>query len=79
MNCVLAILFFFIAVVIGLRGTPNAMTLAEAFVVFGTYTNLYLAFFNMIPIPPLDGSKVISWNFPVWFVFTAVLFVLLFV
>lgn len=28
--------------------------------------NLWLAFFNMIPIFPLDGSKVFSWNPLVW-------------
>ncbi len=26
--------------------------------------NLYLAFFNMIPVPPLDGSKVLMGLFP---------------
>lgn len=76
MNFFLAILFLFIAVAIGMRGTPRAEMLAEAFVAFGSYTNLYLAFFNMIPIPPLDGSKVIAWNFLVWLIFFAVLFVL---
>ena len=28
--------------------------------------NIHLAFFNLIPIPPLDGSKVIAWNFWIW-------------
>ncbi|MEM0360491.1 MAG: site-2 protease family protein [Candidatus Diapherotrites archaeon] len=28
--------------------------------------NFFLAFFNLIPIPPLDGSKVISWNAMAW-------------
>lgn len=28
--------------------------------------NFGLAFFNMIPFPPLDGSKVIYWNPIVW-------------
>lgn len=28
--------------------------------------NLFLAFFNLIPFPPLDGSKVIAWNALVW-------------
>jgi len=78
MNFLLAIFFLFVAVAIGLRGSPNADMLAESFITFGTYMNLYLAFFNMIPIPPLDGSKVIRWNFMVWLVFFAILFALLF-
>jgi Zn-dependent protease len=28
----------------------------------GYHVNIFLAAFNMIPIPPLDGSKVLSWN-----------------
>lgn len=28
--------------------------------------NAFLAMFNLLPIPPLDGSKVIWWNIPVW-------------
>ncbi len=30
--------------------------------------NAFLAMFNLLPIPPLDGSKVIWWNIPVWLV-----------
>lgn len=26
------------------------------------FINIWLAFFNMLPIPPLDGSKVFYWN-----------------
>ncbi len=26
------------------------------------YFNLFLAFFNLLPIPPMDGTKIISWN-----------------
>ena len=33
---------------------------------FTVYINLFLGGFNMIPIPPLDGSKVIAWNPAVW-------------
>jgi len=33
---------------------------------FTGYINLFLGGFNMIPIPPLDGSKVIAWNPAVW-------------
>ncbi|NYZ75847.1 site-2 protease family protein [Candidatus Micrarchaeota archaeon] len=79
-NCFLAMLFLFIALGIGVGfgENPKAMSLAEAFIAFGTYTNLYLAFFNMIPIPPLDGSKVIAWNFPIWAAFMLILVILVF-
>jgi Zn-dependent protease len=33
---------------------------------WGARINLWLAFFNLIPIPPLDGQKVLSWNPLVW-------------
>jgi Zn-dependent protease len=32
----------------------------------GFRVNLFLAFFNMMPIPPLDGSKVFGWNRGIW-------------
>lgn len=33
---------------------------------YGAAINLWLGIFNMIPIPPLDGSKVFAWNPAVW-------------
>jgi len=32
--------------------------------VFSFMLNLYLAIFNLIPIPPLDGSKILAWMLP---------------
>jgi len=32
------------------------------------YINVFLAFFNLLPIPPLDGSKIYRWNAPVYVV-----------
>ena len=31
-----------------------------------TSLNAWLAIFNLIPVPPLDGSKIISWNLIIW-------------
>jgi Zn-dependent protease len=28
--------------------------------------NIWLGLFNLLPIPPLDGSKIFAWNFIVW-------------
>lgn len=46
--------------------------------VLGFNINLWLAFFNMLPMPPLDGSKVFFWNRLAWVVVELPLLVLLF-
>ena len=38
----------------------------------GTRINFFLAAFNLLPIPPLDGSKVMSWSVPVWLITFAI-------
>ena len=60
-NTILGVAFFFGALTVG--GT--SMLLTNIFVT-GAYINFFLAFFNMIPFPPLDGSKVINWSLPLW-------------
>lgn len=32
----------------------------------GHIINAWIAFFNLLPIPPLDGSKILKWQTPVW-------------
>jgi Zn-dependent protease len=32
----------------------------------GAQVNIFLAFFNMLPIFPLDGSKVMNWDWRIW-------------
>ncbi|MDP7974631.1 MAG: hypothetical protein ACP5UI_00435 [Thermoprotei archaeon] len=39
------------------------------------YVNLFLGSFNMLPIPPLDGSKVFSWNKVAWLVLAIAMWV----
>lgn len=34
--------------------------------------NAFLALFNMLPIPPLDGSKIWGWNMPVYIIGIAI-------
>ncbi len=53
-NILLALVFSFF-----IRSLPAASPLAPAFAAVA-YINMLLALFNLIPIPPLDGSKVLS-------------------
>lgn len=36
------------------------------FLYWNTALNAWVAFFNLLPIPPLDGSKIIRWNPILW-------------
>ncbi len=61
-------------------GVVANLVIAGAFLIFApgnslamtiVYINSFLAMFNLLPIPPLDGSKVIWWSIPVWAVLFA--------
>ena len=41
--------------------------------------NVWLALFNLIPVPPLDGEKVVRWNLSVWLILFILSLVLVFV
>ena len=58
-NVVLAFLFFPLA----LGTQPFLKELGT----WGFRINLFLAMFNLLPVPPLDGSKVVGWNPTLWF------------
>lgn len=68
-NLVLAVLSVVAVALIGLAGrgipalTPSASIL-QLMLIYGILINLVLAFFNMIPIPPLDGSHVAKYLLP---------------
>jgi len=53
-----------IAIVISLSLTPG--TLEFAIFRMLAYLNAFLGLFNMIPIQPFDGSKIMAWNIPVY-------------
>lgn len=40
---------------------------------FAMLVNVWLAIFNMLPIPPLDGSKVFAWDRRIWAAFFVLL------
>ncbi len=44
---------------------------------FVMFINLYVAFFNMLPLYPLDGSKVFRWNKGIYIISMAILLILL--
>jgi Zn-dependent protease len=41
------------------------------FILSLSYINAFLAFFNLLFIPPLDGSKIIQWKPLIWFLMFA--------
>ena len=68
-NLVLALLSVAIFALLGLIGgalPASASTLAvlQLMMVYGVSINLLLAAFNLIPIPPLDGSHVVAQLLP---------------
>ncbi len=52
-NLLIAGLFYPLATFGGLLGSIGY---------FGVIINLWLAFFNLLPIPPLDGKKIFNWR-----------------
>lgn len=56
-NILLALLLLLISPIGGIIGVIGT---------FGYKVNMWLALFNLIPIPPLDGNKVIIWSKGAW-------------
>ena len=68
-NFVLAFVFSFFYVLLGLlaQATPGAAAVletAQRMMIQGIWINLILCFFNLIPIPPLDGSHLLYHALP---------------
>ena len=53
-NLILAVLFAYLLRFAG--GNPGLLLLAK----FGVVINIFLALFNLVPIPPLDGSHLLA-------------------
>lgn len=68
-NFVLCFVFAFLFVLIGLlaRSAPSMLSVfdaAQRMMMWGVWLNLLLCFFNLIPIPPLDGSHIFYYLLP---------------
>ncbi|MDR0888108.1 MAG: site-2 protease family protein [Candidatus Methanoplasma sp.] len=63
-----------IAIIIYFFIVPNGeITTIPAFVVYElAYLNAFLGLFNMIPILPFDGSKIVAWSIPIYIIAAAV-------
>ena len=49
---------------LSLPGGEEIVIAAAAVFKWGVYINLLLAFFNLIPLYPLDGEKILAWLLP---------------
>lgn len=68
-NFVVAIACTLLVVLIGMiaqraPGALQELTLLQAMMAYGVLFNLLLAIFNLLPIPPLDGSHVMKYLLP---------------
>lgn len=68
-NLVIAVACIILVVAIGLigRSAPGAfqeLALLQTMMIYGVVFNIVLVIFNLIPIPPLDGSHVMKYLLP---------------
>ena len=73
-NIILALIFLALLMFIRPYMATNAgtMYIISLTLVLGFNVNSYLALFNLLPVPPLDGSKVIQWNIIVYIITIAI-------
>ncbi|HEV8364068.1 MAG TPA: site-2 protease family protein [Gemmatimonadaceae bacterium] len=68
-NLALAVIFTILVPLIGLLGSAIpalalSLSILQVMMLLGVNVNLMLAFFNLLPIPPLDGSHVMKYLLP---------------
>ena len=71
-NIALGLIFLFILQSLGDYMYTDTGDIVYLICMLGTRINFFLAAFNLLPIPPLDGSKVMSWSVPIWLITFAV-------
>ncbi len=68
-NFVIALVCVALVVIIGMvgrstGGTVQELYLLQTMMLYGVLINIVLAIFNLVPIPPLDGSHVMKYLLP---------------
>ena len=64
-NVILAALFLLVLfIAVRMRVDPGPSMVVYRFLSMGVIMNISLAIFNLVPIPPLDGSWIASWGLP---------------
>lgn len=59
-NLLLAFVSMFMFVLLGTKSLNPALNAVSLFFYYSAYINVTLAVFNLLPIPPLDGSKILA-------------------
>ncbi|MEW5955438.1 MAG: site-2 protease family protein [Candidatus Micrarchaeota archaeon] len=79
-NLALALVFFALLVVAqGIWSVETAAgKFASSLAASGFYINAWLGLFNMLPLFPLDGEKILRWNPLAWAATAGILFLLVF-
>ena len=73
-NFVVFGIFAAVGIYFNVLGSGVQQTYLSTTVSFGLFISIILAFFNMLPMQPLDGSKVLAWSVPVYLVTMGAIF-----
>ncbi len=64
--------YFLLPALISLYGITRWIVALALFLIMSTQINGWIAIFNLLPIPPLDGSKIITWKPVIWVIMIGV-------